>query len=155
LLRSAKNQPSRRSREHVVARHGANFFSVAGGKYTTYRLIAEQTIDGVYDALGRRREPCRTGNTPLPSHRPVPAGEKIAAVPEVFASDIAHACDYEMAMTVSDVMRRRTRLALSRHGGVETATRVAALMAKHLGWSDAQMYESQQDYLGEWEQNRP
>ncbi len=46
----------------------------------------------------------------------------------MFESDIRHARDYEMAQTLTDVMRRRTSLALSRHGGREVAERVAALL---------------------------
>ena len=93
-------------------------------------------------------------STPLPQHRPPPAGEKIADVPAVFASDIVHAGEYEMAMTVSDVMRRRTSLALSRHGG-NTAEVVTRLMAGPRGWSDSQMHDALQQYLDEWKRGLP
>ena len=141
--------PSARSRDHQIAQHGQNLFSVTGGKYTTYRLIAEQVVNRLSCT------PCRTADTPLPQHRPPPNGEKIADAPAVFASDIAHACDYEMAMTVSDVMRRRTGLALSRHGGVEAAATVARLMAERLGWSDAEMYAQLQSYIEESNRGLP
>jgi glycerol-3-phosphate dehydrogenase len=65
----------------------------------------------------------------------------------VFASEVIHSCEHEMALTVTDVMRRRTGLALSRHGGVETASTVARWMANQLHWSDSQMYSSLKDYL--------
>ena len=139
LLRSDAAHPSQRSREHRIVRQGENFITVAGGKYTTYRLIAEQLVDHISDA------PCRTADTPLPQHRPPPTGENIAG--EVFASDIAHACQYEMAQTVTDVMRRRTSLALSWHGGAEAATKVACLMA---GQTGRNMDASLQDYLNDY-----
>ena len=44
----------------------ANFATVAGGKLTTFRLMAEKTGDLVARRLGNR-EPCRTATTPLPS----------------------------------------------------------------------------------------
>ena len=141
LLRAEDDAPSRRSREHRIVRQGRNFLSVAGGKYTTYRLIGKQVVDQVSGA------PCRTADALLPQHRPTPSGEKICDAPAVFASDVVHACDYEMALTVCDVMRRRTGLALSQHGDVETAGIVARLMANHLHWSDSQMYSSLKDYL--------
>ncbi len=141
LLESDETNPSRRSREHCIIRQGRNFITVAGGKYTTYRLIAEQVVNELTEA------PCRTADTPLPEHRPANAGDRISDAPPVFVSDIAHACDYEMAMTVSDVMRRRTGLALSRHGGVETAGYVARLMANHCQWTDQQMDSSLQEYV--------
>ena len=49
-------------------------------------------------------------------------------LPEVYESDIRHAVEYEMAQTLSDVMRRRTSLALSKHGSREVAERVAQVM---------------------------
>jgi glycerol-3-phosphate dehydrogenase len=141
LLRSDFALPSQRSREHRIVRQGRNLIHVLGGKYTTHRLIAEQVVGQFSEA------PCRTSDIPLPQHRPPPTGEKICDAPAVFASDIAHACEYEMARTVSDVMRRRTNLALSRHGGVDTAGIVARLMANHFQWNDQQMYASLQEYL--------
>ena len=136
LLRSDAAHPSQRSREHRIVRQGENFITVAGGKYTTYRLIAEQVVNQLSP------KPCRTADTPLPPHRPAPSGGKIAG--EVFTSDIIHACEYEMAQTVTDVMRRRTGLALSQHGGVETASQVARLMAAQTGRN---MDASLQEYL--------
>lgn len=128
-------QPGHRSREHRIVRRG-NLIHVLGGKYTTYRLIAKQVVDQLSD------ERCRTADTPLPAHRPPPTGEQVAG--NVFASDISHACDHEMALTVSDVMRRRTGLALSANGGVEVASKVARLMAAHTGRN---MDASLQEYL--------
>lgn len=44
----------------------ANFATVAGGKLTTFRLMAEKTADLVARRLGNS-QPCRTGSAPLPS----------------------------------------------------------------------------------------
>jgi len=155
LVRSEIGNPPARSREHRVERLGANYLAITGGKYTTYRAIAEGVVDKVYGVLNSRPAPCRTAETPLPERRPAPSGERVADLPEVFASDIAHACDYEMAMTVSDVMRRRTSLALSRYAGAETAATVARLMADHLGWDDRQMYAQLQSYIDDWKRSLP
>lgn len=155
LLRSDVAEPSARSRQHRILRSGQNMLSIAGGKYTTYRAIAEQTVNQVYKLLGAPTPPCRTADTPLPPQRPAPSGEQICASPAVYASDIAHACQHEMAVTVSDVMRRRTQLALSRHGGPQTARTVALHMARHLGWSDDQMHAQLQNYLDEWKRSLP
>jgi glycerol-3-phosphate dehydrogenase len=149
LLRSTAAAPSARTREHRIVQHGQNFISLAGGKYTTFRLIAEQAVDHFSAA------PCRTAVTPLPPHRPASAGQLVAANPAVFESDIVHACDYETAMTVTDVMRRRTSLALSRHGTAATAEIVSRLMATQLGWSDEQRRRSLADYVAEWSANQP
>jgi glycerol-3-phosphate dehydrogenase len=58
------------SRTHVVIDHAArdgieNFVSIVGGKLTTYRLMAEDTVDLVGRKLGVTVE-CRTAQEPLP-----------------------------------------------------------------------------------------
>jgi glycerol-3-phosphate dehydrogenase len=135
--------PFARSREHQIVREGANLISVAGGKYTTYRAIAEDVLKLIHPGKSR------TATTPLPQHRPQLTGEKIAAAPMVFESDIVHACDYEMALTLSDVMRRRTSLALSRHGGLDVAEGVARIMAPLHGWNETQCREQISRYVAE------
>ena len=116
-------------------RQGRNLLSIVGGKYTTYRVIAQQTVDAAYRLLNAPVKPCRTAEVLLPDHRPPPSGEVLSDAPEVHASDIAHACEHEMVVTLGDVMRRRTSLALSRSGGPETALLVARLMAPMMNWS--------------------
>jgi glycerol-3-phosphate dehydrogenase len=155
LLKSDASAPSARPREHKIARQGENMLSIAGGKYTTYRAIAETAVDEVYRLLGSRPARCRTDRTPFPEHRPAPRGERLSDVPEVFESDVQHACATEMAVSVTDVMRRRTPLALSRYGGPEVAGRVARLMAPLLGWDEGRTRESLEEYVREWERNRP
>jgi len=73
----------------------------------------------------------------------------------VHEGDIAFACDEEMALTVTDVMRRRTRLALSPHGGRDTAAQVARLMAGRLGWDPAREAGELAAYLEERQSAKP
>lgn len=56
---------SSRSREHAIIREGC-VLTVAGGKLTTYRAMAEETVDLVGRILGRELPPCRTAAVPLP-----------------------------------------------------------------------------------------
>jgi len=58
------------SRSHTVLRHRerdgvAGFVSIAGGKLTTFRLMAKDTVDAVCAELGTERA-CTTAETPLP-----------------------------------------------------------------------------------------
>ncbi len=155
LLASDGAPPSARSREHRVVRHGRNLLSIVGGKYTTYRAIAEQTVDEAVKILNVTAKPCSTAKVLLPDHRPEPTGEKISDSPIVCVSDIAHACGQEMAVTLSDVMRRRTPLALSRSGGPEVALQVARVMAPLLGWSPDEERAQFERYAEEWNRNLP
>ena len=48
-----------------------------------------------------------------------------------------HAVSAEGALHLDDVLTRRTRISIeTAHRGVETAPRVAALMARELGWDE-------------------
>lgn len=154
LLKSDAASPSARSREQAIVRQGRNLFSVAGGKYTTYRAIAEDVVDGVCAVLGVTA-PCVTARTPIPPRAGMPEGRKLSDRPTVYESDVRRACASEMAVTVSDVMRRRTRLALSRQGGPDVAAEVAKIMSEALGWDEVQMRRQFEVYMDEWKKGQP
>lgn len=59
LIRSRPGEPSARSREFRVFTAPSGLVSVAGGKYTTFRAMAEQITDLLGRRLGRR-ERCKT-----------------------------------------------------------------------------------------------
>jgi glycerol-3-phosphate dehydrogenase len=149
LIRSDKRRPSTRSREERVVVSGDNFLTVAGGKYTTFRAISDKVVRRAARILGQRRAKCLTATTALEDHRPPTTGMQLSKSPSVFESDIAFACSDEMAITLEDVMRRRTRLALSRNGKDDVAVRVSVLMAKQLGWDDATRTKQLDRYLAE------
>ncbi|HVM62351.1 MAG TPA: glycerol-3-phosphate dehydrogenase/oxidase [Verrucomicrobiae bacterium] len=155
VVASAVSSPSARSREHRIVRTGRNLLSIIGGKYTTHRIIAQQTVDAAYGLLGMTAPPCRTAETLLPNRRPASSGEKISKSPEVYVSDILHACQHEMAVALEDVMRRRTPLALSRSGGPEIAVQVAKLMAPVMGWNTDEERAQFERYVEEWKHNLP
>jgi glycerol-3-phosphate dehydrogenase len=64
LLGARRGEPSARSREFRVFAGPSGLVSVAGGKYTTYRHMAEVITDGIVRRLGGRRR-CRTAEYPL------------------------------------------------------------------------------------------
>jgi glycerol-3-phosphate dehydrogenase len=64
LLKGRPGEPTARSREFALWDGPAGMLSVAGGKYTTYRQMAEVITDVIARRLGNRR-PCRTQRCPL------------------------------------------------------------------------------------------
>jgi glycerol-3-phosphate dehydrogenase len=59
-------------RSHVIIDHAPeirNLLSIVGGKLTTYRSLAEETVDRVFRLLGRKPVRCVTRNLPLPGAR--------------------------------------------------------------------------------------
>jgi glycerol-3-phosphate dehydrogenase len=70
-LAFAGGQESRISRKHRVVLEGrtGRIITIAGGKYTTYRNMAEDAVDAACRKLGRR-SPCMTGKKPLAGSLP-------------------------------------------------------------------------------------
>jgi glycerol-3-phosphate dehydrogenase len=66
LLAGSALHPSATSREHSIKEEPQGLLSVLGGKFTTYRAMAEQATDRIEALLGRKRTPCPTTNLPLP-----------------------------------------------------------------------------------------
>ena len=65
LLAGESDETSHLSREHAVVRPAAGLVVVAGGKYTTYRVMAADAVDAAARELGRRVPPSRTESVPL------------------------------------------------------------------------------------------
>ena len=65
----SKGPESAITRKHIIKRNrklAKGLVSIIGGKLTTFRHLAEQTVDIVGKILRRRLPPCRTHDTPLP-----------------------------------------------------------------------------------------
>jgi glycerol-3-phosphate dehydrogenase len=65
----SKGPESAITRRHIIKRHGGRergLISIIGGKLTTYRNLAEQTVDRASKMLRRRAAACATRTTPLP-----------------------------------------------------------------------------------------
>jgi glycerol-3-phosphate dehydrogenase len=147
LLAADAKDPSSRSREHRVVRQRENLISVAGGKYTTYRAIAQQAVDQVYTVLQRKSPRCQSAHEPISPRSRNRGGEVLCEHPQVWESDVTMAVREEMATSVADVMYRRTGLALSKCGGEATARRVGAIVARELDWNGETEARSLEAYL--------
>ncbi|KOT27435.1 glycerol-3-phosphate dehydrogenase [Streptomyces rimosus subsp. rimosus] len=65
LLAGESDATSKLSREHTVAHPVPGVVVVAGGKYTTYRVMAKDAVDEAVHALDQRVAECVTEDTPL------------------------------------------------------------------------------------------
>ncbi len=65
LLSGESESTSQLSREHAVARPQPGLISIAGGKYTTYRVMAADAIDAALEDVGGTRPPSVTEHIPL------------------------------------------------------------------------------------------
>ncbi len=136
LIASAKGKPSDLSRSHRIRSPEDGWWDVAGGKLTTYRLMAEQVVDGVTRELGRTAVACRTAQLPLLS--PGTSVEFSGVVPPALSQDaVRHFCEHEWAVHLDDVMLRRTGWGYWFVDRTDAARKVAAWMADALGWTPA------------------
>ena len=119
------------SRDHMIEISSSGLLTIAGGKWTTYRRMAEDAVDHAI-VLGHLDErPCVT--RALRIHDPGSHDES--------ATWFAR---HEMARTVEDVLARRTRLLfLDARAALARAPQVAAELARALdrdeAWQQAQI----------------
>jgi glycerol-3-phosphate dehydrogenase len=134
LVADPHGNPSDISRRHKITMSHPGWWDVTGGKLTTYRLMAEETVNSIAKYLGIQTPACRTAKTPL-----VEGGE--AGVfsgilpPPVSAAAASYFCRTESARHLDDVMIRRTSWRHYHHDHVRLAEDVARWMAAELGWS--------------------
>ncbi|MFQ3271192.1 MAG: glycerol-3-phosphate dehydrogenase, partial [Lentimonas sp.] len=158
------------SRDHTILISPSGLITLTGGKWTTYRKMAEDVIDQAEPLARLRPKGCPTENMkihgwiettdtagPLKGYgsdaqeiqaimiaHPQTAGLLHPNLPYQQAEVLWHARE-EMARTVEDVLARRTRaLLLNAVASIEAAPAVAALLAKELG-RDAQWQQAQVD----------
>ena len=155
------------SRRHRVTTSPSGVVSIIGGKLTTYRKMAEDTVDEVAKIIGTRAR-CSTKRLRLRgAHTVVPDGADhhlltrygsdwvevqsiidedpsrtrplVPGLPYVRAEAI-HAVRYEYARSLEDVLSRRTRaLLLDRRATLTAAPDVARLIAPELDWDEARI----------------
>jgi glycerol-3-phosphate dehydrogenase len=65
LVQASAGDTARLSREHAVDSSAAGLTTIAGGKFTTYRVMARDLIDAAVRDLGRPVPPSRTHQVPL------------------------------------------------------------------------------------------
>jgi len=133
LVADPNGNPSDISRRHEVVMSHAGWWDVTGGKLTTYRLMAEETVDGIVKYAGLSAQGCETAQRKLLSEQEV-RGVSGILPPEVSASVVGHYCRYEWARHLDDVMIRRTSWRYYHRDHLEIAGRVVRWMASELHW---------------------
>jgi glycerol-3-phosphate dehydrogenase len=166
LVKGGAGKTSRLSRSHQVVVAPSGLVSIIGGKWTTSRLMAEDTVDqaAVAGGLAARLSSTKTlrlhgwregGDTkPELAVYGTDAGELIALCENVgdkllhprlpyHLGQVHWAVRKEMARTVEDVLSRRLRaLPLDARAAMEMAPQVARVIAAELGRDEA--WEKQQ-----------
>jgi glycerol-3-phosphate dehydrogenase len=136
LVDSRQGSLSRMSREHRIVVSPSGLVSIAGGKFTTFRRMAEMVVDRVTEALqeeGRRFGPCRTPGLELDGVLPRPPD------PTPSVEQVRESIQREMVMTISDLLVRRSRtVLLADDQGMSIVESISKVMAAELGWSETE-----------------
>lgn len=156
------------SRSHKIMVSGNGLITITGGKWTSYRLMAEDTIDRAIGMGLLDKRKCVTRSYPIHGYKPNPdlsdhlyvygsdrdavvelakrepaLAEKLSSKYGYTMAEVAWAVSQEMALTVDDVLARRVRLLfIDAREAVAAAPKVAALMARMMGKDKA--WEEQQ-----------
>lgn len=112
LVDSGSDATADVSRRHLVTESEAGFVTVLGGKLTTYRRMAEDAVDLATRVRELSAPPSRTASLRLVD-RVIPASDDVIdEATGLTRAEIEFAVRVEGAMTVDDVLDRRTRIGL-------------------------------------------
>lgn len=143
---SSRKNTASLSRGHTIEIDNSGLLTITGGKWTTYRHMAEDAVNQAARLGGLPDRKSVTRSLPINTHAiamPV-AGERLHPDLPYTREDVVRAVRFEMAQTLEDVLARRTRsLFLNARAAIEMAPEVAAIMADELekdkDWIDTQV----------------
>jgi glycerol-3-phosphate dehydrogenase len=120
------------SRDHSISISTSGLVTVMGGKWTTYRKMAEDVVNYAAEKNGLPFIECKTKTLSLIGHN-----RKVMAPRSVTEEDILIAVGDEMCLTVEDYLARRTRhLFLDAQSAIDAAPMIAKIMSTALGKDD-------------------
>ncbi|MDD3625639.1 MAG: glycerol-3-phosphate dehydrogenase/oxidase [Proteiniphilum sp.] len=159
------------SRSHKLLASDSGLITITGGKWTTYRVMAEETVNLAIKTRGLPHRPCTTRNLKIHGYRENPDrnnhlyiygndqdairqlqesnpenARKLHPKLDYTVAEVVWAVQKEMACTIDDVLARRVRaLYMDARASIEMAPTVASIMAKELGkdqtWEEEQIRE--------------
>jgi glycerol-3-phosphate dehydrogenase len=171
LVKASAATTAALSREHTIDVSKSGLLTIVGGKWTTYRKMAEDCVDHAATLANLEEHPCVTQTLNIRGYEANPEqfgelayyGSDAAGINEliderpdlgrrlhdelsIVGAQVIWAVREEMSRTVDDVLSRRTRaLFLNARAAIAMAPEVARLMAGELGrnkeWQQAQETE--------------
>jgi glycerol-3-phosphate dehydrogenase len=159
------------ARDHAISVSSSGLVTISGGKWTTYRKMAEDTVDRAVLVAGLAARAANTSQLHLHGYCEIPEPDpfgvygaeaaelRALAAAQPAGSELLHpafpyqrcqvawAVRHEYARTVEDLLARRTRvLFLDAAASMELAPLVARLMAAELGRDESWQQRQVADY---------
>ncbi len=165
------------SREHTIAVSPSGLVTVTGGKWTTYRRMAEEVVGVAIETIGLEVRACVTESLRLHGYveqaslepglphtrrmygtdqrelEKIERADRFHAAPmhpslSITPSEVIFAAREEMARSVEDVLARRTRsLLLDAQASIDIAEDTARVIGRELNWSQAQCAASASEFV--------
>ena len=171
------------SREHLITESPSGVMYLYGGKLTTHRQMAEETVNLLAQSVNVRRH-CKTDIQPLPNavgevsstdrnhnlqsntnkerlikrygegHRAIrdfisedpTLAEPITPSLPFTKAELLYACWGEMAMTLDDLLWRRTRIGWTPGQGLDLAPQIAQFLGEKNNWDQARITAEVETY---------
>ena len=171
------------SREHLITESRGGVIYLYGGKLTTHRQMAEETVNRLALSLNVPRH-CKTDTCPLPNaigevssadrnhaFQSIPDAERLIkrygegyhAIQDFISEDatlaepitsslpftkaeLLYACWGEMAMTLDDILWRRTRIGWTPGQGLDIAPQIAQFLGEKNNWDQARITAEVETY---------
>jgi len=162
------------SRSHKILVSETGLITITGGKWTTYRKMAEDIIDKAISTRKLSKKTCHTEHLAIHGNKPTTTAEREnhlyiygSDIPKIIElqnteselkeklhpdyeftmAEVAWAIRYEMARTVDDILARRVRLLfLDARAAIESSEKTATLIAKELGHNEAWIAKEISDF---------
>jgi glycerol-3-phosphate dehydrogenase len=162
LVRGQSKTTAALSRDHHIAISNSELITITGGKWTTYRKMAEDVLEFAIHKIGADEKMptaiCKTNNLPIHGFKDnvdfnapryyygsdeqgiqslvrgdKKLAERIHPLLPFVKAEIVWAVQNEMCMCVEDFLSRRTRaLLLDARSAIESASKVAEIMAAEM-----------------------
>jgi glycerol-3-phosphate dehydrogenase len=161
------------SRDHTIHIDKSGLLSITGGKWTTYRNMAQGCVDQAATLADLPDKPCVTHNLNIHGYHLNAAnfgslsyyGSDAPAIRRLIdenkslgglldpqlsyvEAEVVWAARMEMARTVEDVLARRTRaLFLNARAAIRMAPKVASILARELGKDEVWKFDQVKAFL--------
>lgn len=161
------------SRSHKIVTSPSGLITITGGKWTTYRDMAEDAVNRAISVCGLPNVPCKTERIRIHGYQEkvdrssfayvygsdypkireiekeaVGNVEKLHPDYDYTVAEVIWAVREEMAMTLDDVLSRRLRITfLDARAAIVMAPRVAAIMMDEMGMTEDWKSQQIRDFL--------
>jgi len=143
LVKGKTKKTAALSRDHLITVSESGLITITGGKWTTYRGMAEDVVDIAVEKNNLQGRKSSTTDLRLHGH-----DQPCIPADSITEQDIGKAVTDEMCVTPEDYLSRRTRhLLLDARSAIAAAPFVAKIMAAKMNKDDLWIKQQTDDFI--------